>query len=262
MLYALIETGIRPDVIVGTSVGALNGAYLAGHADLEGIQGLAGLWTSKHRRDVFPVSIVDLVRGLLGMRNSLFKSGGLRRIITKSLLGFSNLEDAPIHLHVVATDLLASKPIVLSEGPVVEALLASTAIPGIFPPVERDGHMLVDGGVLANVPIRQAEALRASRIYVLPTIADGVRSRPTSALVMMQRAISLTSEPCARLALEGARSRTRVHVVPVPERAARLSAFDFRSTGQLIEDAYEVTSSWIRHYHVRATEPEPRLVAR
>lgn len=95
MLRALLEAGIRPDLIVGTSVGALNGAYLAGHAELASMDGLAALWTSIRRRDVFPVSVPGLASGLLGRRNFLFASLGLRKKITRAELGFSRLEDAP-----------------------------------------------------------------------------------------------------------------------------------------------------------------------
>ena len=169
--HGLLEAGVVPDAVVGTSVGALNGAFLAGRPDLSAIEPLRELWASISRRDIFPMSVAGVVAALLGRRSSLFESLGLRSLILNARLGFSNLEHATIPLHVVATDIERAEVVVLSRGPALAALLASTAIPGILPPVDIGGRALVDGGVLANVPLLEADALGAWRS------ARGCRSR-------------------------------------------------------------------------------------
>lgn len=261
MLYALLEAGIRPDAVVGTSIGAINGAYLAGHADLQGMQALAEMWASVHRRDVFPLTVHNLVRGLRGKQDFICDPLGLRSVILRSRLGFSRLEDAPVPLYVVATDLEGSRAVVLSEGPVIEALMASTAIPGIFPAVRIGGRPLVDGGVLADVPVTQAEALGASSIYVLSTLPEQPSHRPSGALVAMQRAMDVASQSSARLAIETVRSRTQVHLLPVPGAAADISPLDLRRAHHLIDEAYATTAALISKHRVPASGTARRLVA-
>lgn len=246
MLYALVEAGITPDAIVGTSIGAMNGAYLANHVDLDGIEQLADMWASVKRHDLFPMSMRGVAKGLVGRRAYLFDSFALRTLISRAHLGFSNLEDAPIPLHVVATDLATGDVVVLSEGSTTDALLASGAIPGVFPPVEIDGRLLVDGGVVANVPVLEAESLGASRIFVLPTLPDVIETMPSNAPAMMQRAMVLASRPAQRAALEEVGSRTDVHVLPAPSSAGHLSIFDFGSTRDLVDEAYEMSVAWLK----------------
>lgn len=245
MLYALLEAGITPDAVVGTSVGALNGAFLVGHCDLEGVEELADLWASLRRRDVFPISVRDIARGIVGRRNHLFEPIALRTVIARANLGFSKLEDAVIPLQVVATDLATGEVAVLSKGSVADALLASSAIPGLYPPVEIGDRMLVDGGLVANVPVREAEALGASSIFVLPTVPKDIEAMPSNAPAMMQRAMLLAARPAARASLVDVASRTTVKVLPAPESAGQLSIFDFHSTSRLIDEGYELARTWL-----------------
>ncbi|HUC38066.1 MAG TPA: patatin-like phospholipase family protein [Acidimicrobiales bacterium] len=256
MLYALLEAGIRPDAIVGTSIGALNGAYLAGHADLDGVEELAELWASVRRQDVFPLSMRHVLRGLVGHRNFLFESLGLRSLIARAQLGYSKLEDAPIRFCAVATDLASGEVAVLTHGNATEALLASAAIPSLFPPVEIEGRLLVDGGVVANVPILEADSLGPSAIYVLPTLPDDISSVPANAPAMMQRSMALAARPAARAAMAQVASHTEVRVLPAPSSAGHLSIFDFGATRQLVDEAYVLTTSWLDSDH-RPIEAAP-----
>jgi len=243
MLYALLEAGVHPDLIVGSSVGALNGAYLAGHPSLEGIEDLAGLWESIKRTEIFPISPRRMVAGALGRRNHLFDPLGLRTLILRARLGFDRIEDAPLPLHVMGTDVSSGSPVVLSSGGVVDALMASAAMPGAFPPVEVDGRLLIDGSVTADAPVEQAEALGATTIYLLSTAAQDEAS-PRGALDMVQHAISLAlrqseSSVCAEVS-----SRVPLHMLPAPPRAGH-SVFDFGRTTELIDSAYLQTTAWL-----------------
>ena len=125
MLQALLRAGIRPDLVVGTSIGSLNGAYLAGHPDLDGVRHLGELWASVRRSDIFRINVRRIVGGVIGNRDHIFDALGLRSLLCRADLGFARIEDAPIPLHVVATDLLDGKPVVLSSGDLIESLVAS-----------------------------------------------------------------------------------------------------------------------------------------
>jgi NTE family protein len=161
MLRALIERDIRPDVIVATSVGAVNGAFIASHVPTpSSLDELAHLWCEARRGDVFPLEPLTGLLGFLGVRRNLVSGGALRRLVARNLL-HERLEDLPIPLHVFACDVLTGSEVLLSHGSLVDAVLASAAIPGVLPPIEWDGRHLIDGGVVNNTPISHAVSLGA-----------------------------------------------------------------------------------------------------
>ena len=123
---------------------------------------LEGIWRGLRRRDVFPITWRSMA-GAIAHRSSLVDPAGLRRIL-ETHLPYRELERAAIPLHVVATDILGGGLVKLSSGPAVEAVLASCAIPGAFPPVRVGEHHLVDGAVASNTPIRVALELGATRM--------------------------------------------------------------------------------------------------
>src|SRR6185312_168994 len=106
-------------------------------------------------------------RGLLGHTNHVISNDNLRRVLQSHLL-YERLEEAAIPVHVVVTDLKSGEAVTLSSGPVVPALLASTAIPGVFPPVMIGRREFVDGGVANHTPVAAAIELGATEVYVLP----------------------------------------------------------------------------------------------
>jgi NTE family protein len=192
MLRALIERDIGPDVIVATSVGAVNGAFIASHVlTPSSLDELADLWRGARRGDVFPLEPLTGLLGFLGVRRNLVPGGALRRLVARNLL-HERLEDLPIPLHVVACDVLTGSELLLSYGSLVDAVLASAAIPGVLPPVEWDGRLLIDGGVVNNTPISHAISLGAQQIYVLPTGAPcTLTAPPRGALAMLIHATEL-----------------------------------------------------------------------
>ena len=127
MLLGLAEARITPDLIVGTSVGAVNGGWVASRPHVAGIGALADLWRSLSRSNVFPTRPILGLLGFLGRRPNLVPDNGLRRLVSDHL-GFSRLEDAPIPFHVVATDVLSGQDVLLSSGDAVDAIAAGAAI--------------------------------------------------------------------------------------------------------------------------------------
>ncbi|MGP4091340.1 patatin-like phospholipase family protein [Streptomyces sp. KR55] len=173
--YALEQRGFHPDMIIGTSVGALNGAIAAAHPD-RAAPWLDNVWTQLRRREVYPL-------GYLSSRASVFTDRGLRRLIARAGLP-SRIEQLAVPFTAVAMDLVTGASALLDEGDLESALLASTAIPGILPPVDREGRTLVDGGVIAYVPVLAAQQAGAASVVVLST---GPESSALSPVVPRRR---------------------------------------------------------------------------
>src|SRR4051794_32571719 len=153
MLRALYERGIAPDMLVGTSAGALNAAYVASRPQtVETTKQLAGVWRALRRENVFPVHARTLLRGLARQRDHLVSDGPLRSLAARHL-ELERLEHAEVPVHIVTFDLLSGEEVLLSDGPALEAVLASAAIPGVLPAMPWGERLLVDGGVVNNTPI-------------------------------------------------------------------------------------------------------------
>jgi NTE family protein len=166
MLRPLLHAGLRPDLVVGTSSGALNGALTA--ADPESAPArLERLWTTVRRRDVLPVRAPTVVRALAGRAPAFATAGGIRRVLERHL-PVRRLEDTAVPFCVVAADLATREKVVLDRGDAVDALVATTAIPGIYPPVLIGGRLLADGGLAEDPPLGTAVERGATTIYLLP----------------------------------------------------------------------------------------------
>jgi len=134
MLRALYQRGIAPDFIVGTSAGALNGAFIASRPQsVETADALAGVWRGLRRGQVFPLNPLTGLLGFLGARDHLVPDAGLRRVL-RAHLEREYLEQLPIPLHVVAVDVVTGEELRLSTGPVADAVMASASIPAVLPP--------------------------------------------------------------------------------------------------------------------------------
>ena len=238
MLGALAERDIRPDVIVGTSVGGINGAFVAGRGLTAGaVEELSEIWLGMRRGRVFPAEPLTGFLGFLGARRNLVPAGALRRLIARHV-EHERLEDLPTPLHLIACDVLTGKEVRLSSGPLVEAVLASAAIPGVFPPVEWPGRLLIDGGVANNTPISHALDLKPTHVYVLPTGGPcELSAPPRGALGMLIHATSLlVAQRFAGEAMTLAGSRVTILPPPCP---IRVQPTDFAHARDLIDRAYE-----------------------
>jgi NTE family protein len=237
MLRALYERGIRPDLIVGTSAGALNGAYIASRPQASATaDSLARIWRELRRGQVFPVNPLTGLLGFLGVRDHLVPESGLERLIERHVQ-CPELEEFPIPLHVVAVDVVTGQELRLSHGPVLEAVLASAAIPGVLQPVSWEGRALMDGGVANNTPISHAVELGAERIYVLPTgHACSLAEPPHGALAMALHAISLLTH--RRLIDDIERHRADAHLIVMPPPCPlNIQPIDFAHAHELIDVA-------------------------
>ncbi len=244
MLQALARRGIRPDFLIGSSAGALNAAFIAGAEWPAGTAELEQIWLALSRRDVFPMGPMSSLLGLFGRREHVISPSGVEGLIRKHI-AYEHLEDAAIPVHVMATDVLTGAEVRISRGPVVAALRASTAIPGVFPPVRIGHHYLMDGGVANNAPLSHAIDLGADLVYLLPAgYACGLRKPPPSALGMAVHAISLVLNQKLMDGLERCSESARVKVVP-PVCPITISPIDFGHAAELIARARESTARWL-----------------
>jgi len=245
MLEALVEAGVTADLVVGASAGAVNGAFFAGRPDAAGVRALRAIWQGLRANDVFPFSPFGSLLGVLAMRDHLVDAGPLAKLL-RTNLAYHVLEDAEVPVHVVATDVLSGHEVVLSRGPAIPAVLASAAIPGVFPPVRIGGAHLFDGGVASNTPIAAALELGAERIIVLPTGYSCEMSRPpSSALGMALHGLNLMIARQLVVDVERFSDRTQIRVAP-PLCPLATQPFDFSNASSLITRAATATREWLQ----------------
>ena len=260
---ALFESGIEPDLVVGTSAGSLNAAWLAGDPTPSGVDKLREIWKSMRRADVFPIQPTRILAGKLGLSNHVMGNQGLARWLHETL-PFRRLEQAVIPLTVTATDLDTGEAVYFEDGPALPPLVASCSIPGMFPPVEVGGRWLVDGGPAAFMPISRAVEQGAQRVFVLPcggtepfestpdrrrgigSIATWPppKTPPRSIGGVNGAALGAAMVSAARLDMQVNASRCELYVVPAPSIVG-LSPYSFAHSGALIDTAWRVARSWL-----------------
>lgn len=206
MLQALVEHGIVPDVLLGCSAGALNAAGFGSDPTPSGVRRMHDQWASVRGTDIFPGGTLIGPWTVIRKGRSIYPNGALREVI-ESWLPHRTFEESKIPLHVVATSLDTGRECWFSSGDLIEPLLASAAIPAVFPPVEIGSERFIDGGVVDNVPMLYAVALGARRIFVLHTGNFERRRRdPRRPLDVLVQAFSIARSYRFRQELE--------HVVP------------------------------------------------
>jgi len=243
MMQALVAHGVTADLVVGSSVGAMNGAYYAGSPTLEGVKKLADIWRGLTREDVFPVSLYSFASFLL-RRDFLISHDGVRKLI-EGHLPYRKLEEAAIPIHIVTTDIVSGETVVLSEGSAAEAIVASTAIPGAFAPVKHNDRFLADGAISSNTPIRVAIEKGAQRLIIMPTgFACAGQDPPVGAVATALHALTLLIARQMTTELEYLEPNIEYCVVP-PLCPLVGSPYDFTRTDDHIIRAIKNTEEWI-----------------
>jgi NTE family protein len=244
MLQALLEHGIQPDFVVGTSAGAINAAYFSKHPNLEGVASLAKLWKEMKRTDVFPIRPALGFLGFVGQRDHLCPAGPVLSLLQRQY-GKQRLEDSAVPAHVIAADLASGKEVCISTGNSAQAVLASASLPGIFPPVNIDGRFLIDGGVINNAPISHAVRLGATTVYVLTCgHACALAKPPKGALGVLLQSVSVLIGRQLVHDVDRFEPHHDLRIVPqtCPQNVAPM---DFSQASKLIANAHSSTSAWL-----------------
>jgi len=245
MLEALLEAGIVPDLLVGTSIGAANAAFIASNPSARRARALSSLWRRVRPRDVFPVNPVRMARAAL-RRGALFSTGPLRALLEREI-SYERIEQAAASLRIVATAFEDGTEVVFDSGPVVDAILASTALPGVFPPYDVAGRLHLDGGLVDHVPLQPAIDAGADTIYVLSV---GFPCPPPddhrSAAAVLTHSVGILLSQ--RLRLEGVHlpgHDPSLQIVNIPPICTQLGLRDFSRSAELIRRAKEQTAVFL-----------------
>jgi NTE family protein len=245
MLQALGDRGIRPDLLVGTSAGALNALWVADHGmSPESLAALARIWEGLRRSDIFPVRPAGVVNGLRGRTLAVSSSHKLAALVSAHAT-IDDVEDATVPLHLIATDLLNGREVVISAGPVTEAVRASAAIPGVFPPVWFDDRWLVDGALAPRSGVSHAGHLGADVVYVLPAgVPCALERPPRSAIGVAMHALTLLIEHRLFADVLEPPPGVEIRLLP-PLCPLKVSAGDFSRASGLIDRGRRASAQWL-----------------
>jgi len=247
MLRALLESGRRPSLVVGTSVGALNGAAISADPSVAGADALEKLWGSLADSGIFSGSLFSQAGTLVRHRTHLHSAEPLRQLLTGQLPPL--IEDLPIQFQCVAASIERAAAHWFASGSLADAVLASCAVPGLLPPVRIGDEHFLDGGLVHSIPVGRALALGATEIYVLHV---GRIERPLSA--------PRSPWDVGLIAFEVARRHrfveematlprtVRAHVLPSGEDATPLISVRYRSSASVatrIQRGYEATAAYL-----------------
>lgn len=248
MLQALVEAGIRPDLVVGSSVGALNGAALATDPGPDAIAALTDMWEQLGNDQVFGGGVLTRLGTLARSRTHLHGNEGLRGLIEGKAAG-RLIEDLPVRFECVAACIETARAHWFSSGPVSDAVLASSAVPGLLPPVELGGRHYVDGGLVHSIPVGRAVELGATTLYVLQV---GRIERPLSVPRWPWEVGTVAFEIARRHRyveeMAALPQHLDVHVMPSGKMAAPLANVRYRDTSRVqarIRGAYEASSDFL-----------------
>ena len=167
MLKALDEAGFQPDLVLGTSIGAFNGSVIAEEPGTAGVERLHALWEEISSSDLMRGTFFERVRSVAMFRPAMQQASGLRSLLQDVHGSDARIEDLDVPFQCVAASIERAAEHWFDQGPLVDALLASSAIPALFPPVEIDGEHFYDGGLVNSVPLARAVEMGASRVFVL-----------------------------------------------------------------------------------------------
>ena len=242
MLRALLERGIQPDLVVGTSIGAWNGLWIAAHPDLASLAKLERIWKSISLTELLGANPINLVANLASKRPYLVTNDGMQRILRRaSDLGeFTDLtfEQLPVTLKVTASNLMRGTTEVFDQGIIAPTILASSAIPGLFPPVLIAGQQYVDGGLLDNGGVGVAVAAGAKLIYIMSVMYGGEAPTPITNLIdLLVRSTQLVAASHVHNAMSRY-AQSAEFVLIEDATSAKNSSLDFHHASQYFASGY------------------------
>jgi NTE family protein len=250
MLRALLERDLRPDLVVGTSIGAINGAMVAADPSMSTVDRLTSLWASIADRDILGGSLFSSVRQLARSGTHVYSNRSLRALLREAL-PVATIEELAVPFECVASSIERSTAVYFDSGPLLDAVLASSAVPGLLPPVEIGGEHFLDGGLVDSIPLGRAVALGATEVFVLQ-------------VGRVEQPLTVPSKPweVAMVAFEIARrhrfvrdlsevpEHVTVHVIPTGEQLryndpAQLKYRDFSRTSSRIDRSYRAAARYL-----------------
>jgi NTE family protein len=257
MLRALFEHGVHPDLIVGTSVGAINGAFVAADPAPSAVDRLRAVWKELGSRHIFAGSVLGRMGTLVRTRTHVHRPEPLRQLL-EAHLPVRTFSELRVPFQCVAASIERAAEHWFTDGPLVEAVLASSAVPGLLPPVEFQGEHYLDGGLVHSIPVGRAVALGADTIYVLHVgRIDRPLRPPTRPWDVATVAFEIARRHRFATDLAALPPGVTVHVLPAgdaPTGTANLRYRDLSGVGARIDRAYDAAAEYLG----RAAEPTDR----
>jgi NTE family protein len=247
MLRALLESGFQPDMVIGTSVGALNGAAIAANPTRAGVDVLADLWSSLGQTGMFTENVFARASTLARYRTHLYSPVPLRTLLTSHLP--ASFAELTVPFQCVAASIERSVAHWFSAGSLVDAVMASCAVPGLLPPVDIDGEHFLDGGLVHSIPVGRALALGATDIYVLHV---GRIEQPLTPPRSLWDVCLISFEVARRHRfveeMAAVPADVRVHVLPSGEEKMPLVSMRYRharAAAARIQRGYEAAAEYL-----------------
>jgi NTE family protein len=242
MMRALLEHDIRPDLIVGCSVGAINGAGLAEDPTLAGALRLERLWRALDGKELMPAGWLPNTVAIARRGEAIHENQGLRRHLEQSLTA-RTFEELAVPFQCVATDVVGVREVWFRSGPLIEPILASAALPAVYPAVEIDGVRYLDGGIVDDVPMSRAVELGARTLYVLQVgLFSRPRPEPKRPLDVAVQAYWIARHHRFKRELAAMPPDIELHLLPTGQTPS-MRYNDFTRTSELISLAYEASSA-------------------
>ena len=249
MLQALLERGVRPDLVVGTSVGAINGALVAADPAPGTVGRLRAVWEELASRQIFTGSVLGRVNTLVRTRTHLHPPEPLRDLLTAHL-PVQTFDELPVRFQCVAASIERAAERWFTDGALVDAVLASCAVPGLLPPVALDGEHYLDGGLVHSIPVGRAVALGADTVYVLHVgRVDRPLRPPTRPWEVATVAFEIARRHRFAADLAAVPPGVTVHVLPSgdasPPGTANLRYRDFSGVAARIDRAHAAARGYL-----------------
>ncbi len=265
MLRALLEAGIAPDLILGTSIGAMNGALLAADPTPVGVRRIEALWVHAVTDGPLAGSLRSRVSAIASSRaRAASTPGPLSRLLAENL-DVANIEDLPVEFACVAASIERAAEHWFTKGPIVPAVLASSALPGLYPPVEIDGEHFLDGGLVNSIPLDRARKMGADRAFVLQV---GRIEQPLAPPAKPWEVPIVAFEVARRARFTASLAKSRelieVHVLPTggiaPKHTdrANFDTLDMSRVAERIEMAYEASVQFLADLAGESSDPQAR----
>ena len=243
MLRALLEAGIVPDVLVGASIGSVNAAFLAADPCLDQVMALEEVWTDLRSRDIFSWNPLG-IGGALLRRGAVFPSDRWRRFLERRI-PYERIEEAAVPLRIAATDFDDGASVILDSGSVVDAVMASTSLPVIFPPHRIGEHCYLDGVLSDQVPIKPAVEAGADTIYILAISSLAPPPDLRSAGKILRHSLTILLFPRIRLDAHALPAEDDLQIIKIPSGGAQVALTDMSRHGELIEQGYQETVKFL-----------------
>jgi NTE family protein len=251
MLRALLRAGVRPDLVVGTSIGAVNGVLVAADPTEAVTDRLGQLWLSPQAREVYGDHPGRQVARMVRRGTHLHSPAPLRALLERALGGAPDFEDLPIAFQCCAASIERAAEHWFTTGPVVDAVLASSAVPGLLPPARIGEEHFVDGGLVNSIPLGRAVESGAATVFVLQVgRVDRPLRAPRNPLEVGRVSFEIARRHRYARELAAVPPGVTVHVLPAGEGSARddspLAYRDLAAAARRINRAYTASAEYLR----------------